>query len=58
MAKKKEARTKMVGLSLRMEEYKALKVRADKLNMPVAGFLKVIIRQWVDSGAKLNLAED
>jgi hypothetical protein len=49
--------TKTIGINMSDEMAKELTERADSMHLSVSKYCKIILRQWLDSGQKLNLTE-
>lgn len=49
--------TKTVGINMRANMADDLSARADSMHISVSKYCKIILRQWIESGKKLNLTE-
>lgn len=49
--------TKTIGLNMQKEMAEEIGKRAESMHISTAKYCKIILGQWLDSGQKLELAE-
>ncbi len=49
--------TKTLGINMKADMASELERRAKSMQLSTGSYCKIILRQWIDSGAKLKLQE-
>lgn len=49
--------TKTIGINMKMEMAKELERRASSMHLSTGAYCKIILREWLNSGKKLQLKE-
>ena len=49
--------TKTIGINMKLEVAKELERRAASMQLSTGAYCKIILKQWLDSGKKLQLRE-
>ncbi len=49
--------TKTIGINMNAQMAEQLAKRAESMHLSVSKYCKIILREWLDSGNKLNLTE-
>ena len=49
--------TKTIGLNMKLEMAAEIERRAKSMQLSTGAYCKIILKQWMDSGKKVKLAE-
>ena len=49
--------TKTIGINMKKEMAKELERRSKSMQLSTGAYCKIILKQWIDSGKKLQLKE-
>lgn len=50
--------TKTIGINMQEKMAREIKARAESMQISSSNYCKLILKQWLDSGAKLTLSEE
>lgn len=48
---------KTIGINMKIKMAEELSRRAASMNLPIAAYARIILREWIDSDKKLTLKE-
>ena len=49
--------TKTIGINMKADMAREIERRAKSMQLSMGAYCKIILKQWIDSGAKLKLQE-